>query len=67
MIGVKFFAEDKITKHRTTSTQVFFQKMDEAVASLIELNREKILRAMPNSRVIALVTNEGEEDDQLFV
>jgi molybdopterin converting factor small subunit len=67
MISVKFFAEIKETKQRTESTRVFFNDLDEAVASLIELNREKILNAMPTARVVALITNEGDQSDQLFV
>jgi hypothetical protein len=60
MIGVEFFAEDKSTKHRTSSTKVFFIQLDETVESLIALNRDKILKVMPNSRVIAVITEEGE-------
>lgn len=67
MISVRFFAEDKQTKQRTSSSIVFFDKADDTVMSLIELNRDKILTAMPNSRVIALITNEGDQNDQLFV
>lgn len=67
MISVRFFAEDKHNKQRTSSSIVFFDKADETVMNLIELNREKILKAMPNSRVIALITNEGDHNDQLFV
>ena len=67
MISVKFFVEDKITKQRTNSTTVFFNEADETVFSLIELNREKILNAMPNSRVVALIINEGDQNDQLFI
>lgn len=67
MISVKFFAEDKQTKQRTSSSIVFFDKADETVMHLIELNRDKILKAMPNSRVIAIITNEGDSNDQLFI
>lgn len=64
MIGIKFVAQDKNTKQKTFSTLVFFQKVDEAVISLVALNRDKILKAMPNSRVMALIINEGEDDEK---
>lgn len=67
MVSVKFFAEDKVTKQRTNSTTVFFNEADETVSSLIELNREKISKAMPNTRVVALIINEGDQNDQLFI
>lgn len=64
MIGIKFVAQDKNTKQKTFSTLVFFQKVDEAVISLVALNRDKILKAMPNSRVMALIINEGEDNEK---
>jgi hypothetical protein len=64
MIGIKFVAQDKNTKQKTFSTLVFFQKVDEAVVSLIALNLDRILKAMPNSRVMALIINEGECDEK---
>jgi hypothetical protein len=67
MVSVKFYAEDKNTKHRTSSTVVFFNELDEAVLSLIELNRNKILNAMPDCRVITVIADEGDQNDQLFV
>lgn len=67
MISVRFFAEDKQTKQRTNSSTVFFDKVDDVVLSLIELNRNKILTAIPTSRVLALITNEEDKSDQLFI
>jgi len=58
MISIVFFAEDKVTKHRTSSSIVFFDEMDDAVESLISINRERILAAMPECRVIAVIENE---------
>lgn len=67
MVSVKFFAEDKSNKQKTSSNIVYFDNIDNTVLDLIELNREKILISNPNSRVVALITNEGDQNDQLFV
>lgn len=67
MVSVKFFAEDKNNKQKTSSNIVYFDNIDNTVLDLIELNREKILISNPNARVIALITNEGDQNDQLFV
>lgn len=60
MVSVKFIAQDINTKECTYSTVVYFDELDEAVKQLIDINRQKIKRAMPSARVVALIMQEDE-------
>jgi len=58
MVSVRFVAQDINSKERTNSSIVYFKELNQEVIQLIELNRQKIQRAMPLARVLALISRE---------
>lgn len=66
MVSIRFVAQDLISKECTHSTPVYFENVDEAVKQLININRQRIQMAMPFARVLALIQNEEDSNDNLF-
>jgi hypothetical protein len=55
MFMVKFFAEDKSTKDRMNSSDVFYKNFENTEISVIHLQRQHFLSLMPNCRVLVLI------------
>jgi|LauGreDrversion4_2_1035121.scaffolds.fasta_scaffold229517_7 hypothetical protein len=66
MVSIRFVAQDLVSKECTHSTPLYFDKVDEVVKQLINVNRQRIQMAMPFARVLALIENEEDSDDNLF-
>ena len=67
MISVQFFAQDKNDKSKVNSNLFYFTDLNETVIEILEINRKKLLSAMPNARILALITQEESLDDNLFI
>jgi hypothetical protein len=67
MISVMFVSKDKTTGDVLKSQSVYFQEFNSLVSDIVKTNQEVIQRQFPNSRVFALIQNEGEKDDYLFI
>lgn len=66
MVSIRFVAQDFTSKECTHSTPLYFDNIDEAVKQLININRQRIQMAMPFARVLALIQNEEDSNDNLF-
>lgn len=62
MISVKFFAQDiKNKNNKVATTTVYFEELDDYVNILIKAQRVQLETALPDFRIVALITRENEE------
>ena len=62
MISVKFFAQDKKNKDNKVNTNtVYFEELDDHVSIILKAQRVHLENALPDFRIVALITQENEE------